>query len=294
MSDLDKRDVEVKDTTSNADNAPGGVDDLFGDEFFDSLEKSLEPVLTADDEGPTFTDMVESPRDKEEKKGSEEDLRKELETLKKRYSDSSREAKRLKEELDQVKSLLPLLQSIKEKGSASEGITDFFQQSGKAQKNLKEELGLPEDFVFDPEEAINNPNSDSAKVLNALVESRVTEKLNAFREEQERMARMMAEEQEIKRKFNLTDEQFKEIMNWAKTRPFRMEDIVFLYAKEHGLFERNAQKSAREDMLRQMRNVRTKPSSAASVPSQSDERNVEDEIFKLIKREVDGFEEFIE
>ena len=293
MSDVDIKKKDT-DTASNANDAPGSIDDMFGEEFFDSLEKSLEPAFFGDSDEEGGKGITSADDKGKTAEPPEEDLKKQLETLKKRYSDSSREAKRLKQELDQIKSLLPLLQSIRNEGSASEGITSFFQKGGKAQQNLKQELGLPEDFVFDPDEAINNPNSDSAKVLNALVESRVTEKLNAFKAEQERMARAIAEEQEVKKRFKLTDEQYQEIMEWAKRRPLKIEDIVFLYAKEHGLINKNMTNAAKEDILKQMKGVRRKPATAGMVSDTKPSEPIEDKLFEVIKREVDAFDNLLE
>ena len=45
-------------------------------------------------------------------------------------------------------------------------------------KGIKGRLGMGEDFVFDPDEAISDPSSDSAKVFDSVVNQKVSSIVN--------------------------------------------------------------------------------------------------------------------
>ena len=110
----------------------------------------------------------------------------ELNTLKKRYSDSSREAQNLRAQLNELKPFVPVLDAMKQDSGLIEHVRGYFKSGGNTPKNIKEQLNLGEDFVMDPDEMVNKPDSDSAKVFNSMVDKIVNQRANQIMAEQDR------------------------------------------------------------------------------------------------------------
>ena len=109
---------------------------------------------------------------------------------KKRYSDSSKEGKRLyneNKELESLKEYEPLIDILKKDKGAVENLRSYLK--GEIEPaSVKERLGVDEDFVFDPDEAFADPNSQSAKVFNNMVSNIVDSRVNAERQRMEQEA----------------------------------------------------------------------------------------------------------
>lgn len=55
-------------------------------------------------------------------------------------------------------------------------VKQYFEKGGAVSQNMKEQLKLDEDFEFDPDEMVSNPDSDSRKVFNSMVNNIVNKK----------------------------------------------------------------------------------------------------------------------
>ena len=124
----------------------------------------------------------------------------------KRYSDSSREAKRLNSQLQDLEPYMPLLNAMKEDPNLITHVRGYFEGGGSAPKSVKEQLGLDEDFVFDYDDALSDPNSQSAKLFNATVDGVVQRRLGDFARQQSEQSRRASEETSFKAKHNVSDE----------------------------------------------------------------------------------------
>jgi len=117
--------------------------------FFDDLDREVNGAIRSDIEpeenqqqevqpeqdNPLFTEIEEAPKED----GTD---------WQKRYSDSSREAQKLKQELDEFGRFKPYIEALQNDEGLVNTIRDYVQ-NGQKPKELKEELDLPEDFVFD-------------------------------------------------------------------------------------------------------------------------------------------------
>ena len=88
----------------------------------------------------------------------------------KRYKDSSREATKMREELNRLSPFTPVLEAMETDNGLVEHVRDYFDKGGKPAQSMQEQLGLDEDFVFDETEAMTDPNSDSAKLKEAYTQ----------------------------------------------------------------------------------------------------------------------------
>ena len=204
----------------------------------------------------------------------------------KRYEDSSREAVRLSEQYKSVEPFVPVLEAMKNDSGLVDHVRDYLQNGGKPAKSIQEQLGLDEDFIYDDSE-ITDPDSDSAKLMNAHVDQMVQERVGQMlRAEKQRATEIQqvrartTEEQAFKDKHNMTDEQFETFKNQAQKHVMTLDDVNYLLNREQN--NSNVANSAKKDMLNQMKNVRNMPASASGANSQGQDRSESDEVFDLI------------
>jgi len=185
----------------------------------------------------------------------------------KRYKDSSREAQKMKQQLDEVEPFMPLLQLMNE----DEGLVDTVKQylvDGKKPPQFE----VPEDFEFDIQEAMNDQNSDSAKYFSTLMDNTVSQKVNNIigeervRDEQEQSKAHMAQQaNQFKERMKMNDGDFEEMMNWANDHKMSFDDLY--YMKNRDKINQNVSNSTRKDMLNQMNAVRDIPASQSNMNS---------------------------
>jgi hypothetical protein len=202
----------------------------------------------------------------------------------KRYKDSSREAVKMRGALNELKPFVPVLDAMKRDSGLVDHVRDYLLNGGSPAKSVTEKLGLDEDFIYDADEALKDPDSDSAKVFNAHVDSAVQNKVQGILAGEKKQAQLQqvkaAQLKEItsfKEKHNMTDEQVKSIIEGAKTHRLSLEDLYFLQNKDKA--NANVANAAKEDMMKQMKNVRNIPTSAGGVNSPRAEKSADDQIF---------------
>lgn len=248
---------------------------VFGssDDFFSALDNDVNSMIIDQDEAVE----VATPDEQSEAVTQTQESDSTIETTdwEKRYKDSSREAQKMKSKLDEVEPFIPILDTMKEDSGLVGVVKDYLQNGGKTE-NVKEALNLPDDFEFDMDDAVANPQSDSGKLFNHtignIVDNRVNQQLQT--ENQTRAAdadaeRRAAEAQQFKKESGMADEEFDDMMAWADDHRINLEDIYYL--KNRGQVASNVAKATKDDMLNQMKNVREIPKSTSSVNSVSQE-----------------------
>ena len=199
--------------------------------------------------------------------------------LEKRYSDSSREAKRLNTRLKELEPYLPVLEAMKEDPNLVSHVRGYFEGGGSAPKSLKEELQLGEDFMFDYDDAISNENSDSAKLFQATVDGVVQKRIKQFSDDQANQNRKLADEQDFRSKYQLTDGDYDELVDFAKQKKLTLEDVYYLKNRESR--DKNIADNVRQEQVQQMERVRTgTPQSIANVGNEvRQESSLDDQVF---------------
>tara|TARA_R110000765_G_scaffold212957_3_gene317977 strand:+ start:118 stop:1032 length:915 start_codon:yes stop_codon:yes gene_type:complete len=203
---------------------------------------------------------------------------------KKRYTDSSKEAVKLKGQLNELKPFVPVLDAMKKDSGLVQHVRDYLMNGGAPAKSIQDKLNLPEDFQFDQGEAMTDPDSNSAKVLNShvdgLVKNRVGQMISAEKEEATKTQHKMSKMREaaaFKKKHNMTDEQWQEFVGQAKDRKLTMDDVYHLLNKEKA--NKNVANATKQDMLNQMKNVRSMPQSASGANSQAGPSSPDSDVF---------------
>ena len=262
-------------------------DQVFGssDGFFEALEENVNGVVTEDSTEATRQEVGTEQVTQQTTVGSDNvGWDDDGNPYKKRYQDSSREAVKLREQYKDVEPFVPVLEAMKNDSGLVEHVRDYLVNGGNAPKSVQEELNLDEDFMFDSQDAMTDPDSDSAKVLNAqvdkVVQQRVgqivkAEKDNAVKIQQESQRRTI--ENDFRDKKNMTDEQFASFKEKAQSHVLTLEDIDYLLNRDQA--NANVVQSTKNDMLTQMKNVRNIPTSASGANSQAEEKTPDNAIF---------------
>ena len=240
------------------------------DDFFNQLDKQV-MGSTISEETTQTTSPQENPV---ESSSSDENVA----TLEKRYSDSSREAKRLNQQLRDIEPYMPILDAMKEDPNLISHVKDYFEGGGSTPTDLKGRLGIEEDFVFDYDDAVSNPNSDSAKLFNATVDGVVQRRLGQFANEQQIKDRQRNEERNFRSKFDISDSDYDDLVDFAKNRKLTLEDVYYLKNRESAAD--NVANNTRNEVMDQMKNVRKTPQSLASVgTAPREEQSLDDQVF---------------
>jgi len=264
------------------------------DAFFDALESDVNSAVAT----PNSTDKEQVTPQVEGSSETGNSGEPEVEASpaidwEKRYSDSTREAQRLNAEVKELEPLKPLLEVMKKDPNLIPYIKDYLESGGKPDKTVQEKLNLGEDFVFDPHEAVTNPESDSAKVMNQMVNKQVEDRMQRhIGAERKRIqgaqiqSKMAAAEKDFKERHKMTDEQFHEFQEKAKNHRMTLDDAFYLVNRDK--VQQNVANASKEETLRQMKNVRDIPTSQAGSNNAGEVKKSQgDQILDVLKG-IDG------
>jgi len=254
------------------DNSLEETQEMSSAQFFDELDRQVNGAVQESAGEPVQHDSVTASNS-----SREESVNKQGHNYEKRYKDSSREAGKLKGRLDELEPYAPILDDMREDPNLINHIKGYYEGGGTTPGNLKERLGLDEDFVFDYDEAIDNPDSDSGKLLNASVDGIVQKRLGQFARQSKEESQRVTAEQDFRNRYNLNNEEFQEVVNYAQSRPLTYDDVYFLMNR--GKKDDKIAQNTKGEMMEQMKKVRQRPSSVASTgssdsssPGSSDDR----------------------
>lgn len=270
---------EKKDNLFEGDDSPDdSLETQNSDNFFEELDNQVNSVVLENEAGePIQQDVATaeiSPR--------EETVQEKGHDYEKRYTDSSREAKKLKGRLNELEPYAPILDDMREDPNLISHIKGYYEGGGSTPGNLKEQLGLDEDFVFDYDEAIDDTSSDSSKLLNATIDGVVQKRLGEFAAKSKEENQRVTAEQGFRDKHKMSDNEFKDVVDFAQSRPLTYDDVYFLMNR--GKKEDKIAQNTKGEMMQQMKKVREKPSSAAATGSgdSSPERSSQDMVFDTL------------
>ena len=200
--------------------------------------------------------------------------------LQKRYSDSSREAKRLNGKLTEIEPYMPILDAMREDPNLITHVRNYFEGGGQAPESMAQNMELPEDFSFDPDDAFSDPKSDSAKVFGATVDGIVQRRLNSELGKQKTENQRLARETAFKSKANMTEDEWSTFVDFAKNKSLELDDIYYLMKRKER--ESNIADNARDQVATQMKKVQQQPRSLATAGSAPVEQSQDDQVFDTL------------
>jgi len=257
-------------------NAQTNYDEL-PDEFFSDLDRSVnggildEPLPSTSD--VNSSNMLSSPSEVQSDTSDVEDI-------KKRYSDSSREAKRLNGKLQELEPYMPILDAMRDDPNLITHVRNYFEGGGQTPQNMAEKLNLTEDFVFDADDAFSTPDSDSAKVLGATIDGIVQRRLGKELAGQKSENQRLAKETSFRQNHEMTDEEWDAFVDFAKSKSLELDDIYYLMNR--GNRDQKIASSTRQEIHDKMREVQEIPGSLATTGGTQVEKSSDDRVFDSI------------
>ena len=275
----------MSEQVGNADKAPesksvqDAVMGMTSDNFFEELDNQVNGGIL-DRPSQTTSEQSRNTQSSPNAEVQSEVPNNELDTLQKRYSDSSREAKRLNGKLAEIEPYMPILDAMREDPNLISHVRSYFEGGGQTPQSMNEKLNLNEDFVFDPDEAFSQPDSDSAKVLGATIDGVVQRRLSNVLQTQKTENAKMAKETQFKQKMNMSDDEWSNFTEFAKSKSLELEDIYYLMNRKNR--DEKIADSTRQEIHNKMREVQQQPGTLATQGSTPVERSNEDSVFDTI------------
>ena len=269
----------------NADQAPESTtaqDTVMGavsDDFFAELDNSVNSGII-DEPLPSTSNINSDNTLSSPSEVQSEVSNNNVETIQKRYSDSSREAKRLNSKLQELKPYMPVLEAMRDDPNLITHVRNYFEGGGQTPQNMAEKLKLPEDFVFDADDAFSTPDSDSAKVLGATIDGIVQRRLGKELRGQRTENQKLAKETSFRQKYNISDDEWDVFVDFAKSKSLELEDIYYLMNRSNR--DEKIASSARQEVHDKMREVEKLPSSLATTGGTQVEKSTDDRVFDSI------------
>ena len=256
------------------------TEEAVSDDFFADLDRSVNSGILEEADTSVSSASGDNKPQNVKGEGQTQSQNDDVETLKQRYADSSKEGKRLSGKLNELEPFLPIINAMKDDPNLVTHVRNYFEGGGQAPKNMKEQLKLDEDFVFDPDEAVSDQSSDSAKVLQATIDGVVQKRLNNTLSKQKAENKRLSQESEFRQKYNMNEGEWDDFKTFAKTKTLSLDDIYYLKNRESR--ETNIAKDASNQVAQQMKNVNERPQSLATSGSQQVEVSQNDQLFDSI------------
>tara|TARA_R100000664_G_C2755894_1_gene143669 strand:- start:852 stop:1706 length:855 start_codon:yes stop_codon:yes gene_type:complete len=266
---------------SNAVEAPESQDNFqINDDagFFEALDQSVNGGILDEPTQSTSENIGDNtPSSPSE---VQQDVSEDIDTLKKRYGDSSREARKLNTQLRELEPYMPILDAMREDPNLVSHVRNYFEGGGQTPQNMAEKLNLPEDFQFEPDEAFQNPNSDSAKLMGATIDGIVQRRLGTALQGQKAENSKLAKETAFRQKHNLSEDEWSDFVDYAKGKSLELDDIYYLKNRQNR--DNQIADSTRKEMQDKMKEVQQQPGSLATTGGQQVETSPDDAIFNSI------------
>ena len=280
------------------DNSRGNLNDATpfdsSDDFFDHLDDKVATDNSAANDTVMVTQQAndseqvtrQAPTGSNNAEWDSEDnpYKQKAEQLEKRYADSSRAGQDSYARLKEVEPFLPVLDAMKQDSGLVSHVREYLVNGGTPAKSVQEQMGLAEDFEYDANEAMSDPNSDSAKVFGASVDNVVKQRVGQILENEQAKAsevqtRVAQRNQalEFQERKGLSDNEMGELMEFANKTPMTLDHIYNIATQK--VRDANIASSTKKDMLQQMKTAQDMPNTASGANSQGGNVSQDDQLF---------------
>ena len=267
-------------------NVQNAVMDMNSEDFFETLDRQVNGAIIDEPSQPTSEESDNTQTSPYVE--VQEEVSDEVDTLQKRYSDSSREAKRLNGKLSELEPYMPILDAMREDPNLITHVRNYFEGGGQTPQTMTEKLNLDEDFTFDADDAFSQPESDSAKVLGATIDGIVQRRLNGALKGQRAENQKLAKETDFRSRHELDDEQWSTFVEFAISKSLELDDIYYLMNRKNR--DGKIADSARQEVHDKMREVQQQPGTLATQGSVQTETSPDDSVFDAILGETNELE----
>lgn len=203
-----------------------------------------------------------------------DDLAKSYKELESKLGQNSDAVNKLRE----LNPVLPMLEAMLGDETFLQMAEDYFTDPSAQSEAFKKQLGINEDFVFDLNNALSDPKSDDAKVLNKLMQAKQP-KSNQQKQPTSQVNND-AEKKAIMDKFSMSEDDYKDMMKKAEGYKISHEDIYYLINKDKVLSE--AERRGQEAIKKQVNTAQKLRKSPSGGTELSD--SPEDIFMKSISR----------
>ena len=104
------------------------------------------------------------------------------------------------------------------------------------------------------------------------------EKQNASKQAAEN--KRLEEEARFRKESGMSDDEYREMVDWAKTHTLTLDDINYLKNKKK--VAGNVADATKKDMLNQMKNVQSMPSTVSGANSSGQEKSADNSVFDAL------------
>ena len=259
-------------------NVQNAVMDMDSNDFFETLDRQVNGAILDEPSQPTseISDNTQTSPNAE----VQSEVSNEVDTLQKRYGDSSREAKRLNGKLSEIEPYMPILDAMREDPNLITHVRNYFEGGGQTPQTMTEKLNLDEDFTFDADDAFSQPESDSAKVLSSTIDGIVQRRLNGALQGQKVENQKLAKETGFRQKHEMSDEQWSNFTEFAKSKSLELDDIYYLMNRKNR--DEKIATNVRQEVHNKMREVQQQPGTLATQGSTAVEQSPDDSVFDAI------------
>ena len=175
---------------------------------------------------------------------------------------------------------MPILDAMREDPNLITHVRNYFEGGGQTPQTMTEKLNLDEDFAFDADDAFSQPESDSARVLGATIDGIVQRRLNGALQGQKVENQKLAKETDFRQKHEMSDEEWSNFTEFAKSKSLELDDIYFLMNRKNR--DEKIADSARQEVHNKMREVQQQPGTLATQGSTAVEQSPDDSVFDAI------------
>ena len=276
--------VEAPESTSVQDSVMSST----SDDFFEALDNQVNSGILEHSQ-PTSVNSDNTQTSPNAEVQNEESVSNEMDNLQKRYSDSSREAKRLNGQLKEIEPYMPILDAMREDPNLITHVRNYFEGGGQTPQTMTEKLNLSEDFQFDADDAFSQPDSDSAKVLGATIDGVVQRRLNSALQGQKVENQKLAKETNFRQKHEMNDEQWANFVDFAKSKSLELDDIYYLMNRKNR--DEKIADNTRQEIHNKIKEVQQQPGTLATQGSTQVEKSADDSVFDAILGSTNELEE---
>ena len=276
----------MSEQVGNANKAPesknvqNDVINMDGDSFFEELDNQVNGAIIDEPSQPTSSQSDNTLTSPNAEVQNQVPTDVNVENLQKRYSDSSREAKRLSGKLSELEPYMPVLDAMREDPNLIQHVRNYFEGGGQTPQTMTEKLNLDEDFVFDADEAFSKPESDSARVLGATIDGVVQRRLNNALQGQQVENQKLAKETNFRQKHQMNDEEWSTFVEFAKSKSLELDDIYYLMNRKNR--DTKIADNTRQELHNKMKEVQNQPGTLATQGSVPVEKSADDSVFDTI------------